>query len=96
MRRISAKRAAQQRQRRAMLQATLHGPVRCQWPGGCVHEAVDPDERLPRSAGGDPVDRDNVQLLCREHHDWKHAHPLQAAAMGVTTHTAPTRKDRDA
>lgn len=66
-----------------MLRRTTHGPVRCAWPGGCVNEAVDPDEILSRARGGSISDPANVWLLCRTHHDWKHAHPAQAKAVGL-------------
>lgn len=45
---------------------------------------LDVDEIVPR--GVRPVghlDPDNVQVLCRAHHEWKHAHPTEAAAVGL-------------
>lgn len=88
MRHRGPEKAKEHRARIAMLRRTTHGPERCQWPGGCANEAVDADERLLRSQGGSPTDRDNLQLLCREHHDWKHAHPAEAEALGVYTRRA--------
>ena len=45
---------------------------------------LDADEVAPRSArpGGHLI-ADNVQMLCRAHHDWKHAYPNEAAARGL-------------
>lgn len=83
MRHRSPEKAKEHRARIAMLRRTTHGPERCQWPGGCANEAVDADERLLRSQGGSITDRDNLQLLCRTHHDWKHDHPAEAEALGV-------------
>lgn len=82
MRRVSARRAVENRARRKMLERS-HGPERCAWPGGCVREADDADEKVPRGRGGSITDPFNVWPLCREHHDWKHAHPIEAAAMGA-------------
>lgn len=82
LRRQSAKRAREQKQRRE-LAGRHHGPQRCQFPTGCADEAVDQDERLTRGRGGSAVDPDNIVLLCRWHHDWKHGHPLEARAMGL-------------
>jgi hypothetical protein len=72
-----------------MLKATLHGPVRCQFPGGCTETACDADERLPRGRGGSITDPGNLLLLCRAHHDWKHAHPHAAAEMGIFDSAKP-------
>lgn len=44
---------------------------------------LDCDEWDLRSAGGDHLALDNVQTLCRNHHDWKHAHPIEAAHYGL-------------
>lgn len=90
LRRTSARKAAEQRARRELAQRN-HGPVRCQWPGGCVSEAVDQDELLMRSRGGSATDPDNIVLLCRAHHDWKHQHPTQAQAMGLMPSRYPER-----
>jgi 5-methylcytosine-specific restriction endonuclease McrA len=56
---------------------TLVPEVRCWGP-------MDVDEICPRSAcPGGHLDVDNCQVLCRGHHDWKHAHPIEAAALGL-------------
>lgn len=50
---------------------------------------LDADEWNPRSAyPGGHLDPDNVQMLCRAHHDWKHAHPVEAARRGLRPYPA--------
>lgn len=44
---------------------------------------MDVDEYVLRSAGGSHLDEENCQLLCRGHHDWKHAEPILAAERGL-------------
>lgn len=66
-----------------MLKATGADLERCQWPGGCTERATDADERLTRGRGGSATDRDNIDLYCRPHHQWKHEHPAEAQAMGI-------------
>jgi hypothetical protein len=62
--------------------------------GGCVAKGrvpgvecagpLDGDEIIARSAwpGGHLV-LENVQTLCRAHHEWKHAHPIAAHDLGL-------------
>ncbi len=45
---------------------------------------LDVDEICPRGRGGDWLDPDNCQVLCRAHHDWKHLHPADATSLGLT------------
>ena len=45
---------------------------------------LDVDEIMPRGRGGDWLDVDNCQTLCRMHHDWKHLHPAEATTLGLT------------
>lgn len=49
---------------------------------------LDPDERIARSLwpGGHLV-LENVQSLCRGHHDWKHAHPAESIERGLSAHS---------
>lgn len=66
--------------------------------GGCIAPArvpevhcwgpLDCDEWRPRGEGGSHLDLDNVQVLCRAHHDWKHAHPIEAAHRGLRPYPA--------
>lgn len=45
---------------------------------------LDVDEVVPRGVRpGGHLDPSNVQVLCRLHHEWKHAHPQEAAARGL-------------
>lgn len=45
---------------------------------------LDVDEIVGRGAGGDYLDVNNCQALCRRHHEWKHEHPADAHALGLT------------
>jgi hypothetical protein len=65
---VSKKRAAEIRQRRAMLQAKYPGIVLCEVPF-CNRVAVDPHEPLTRARGGSITDPENVRAVCRPHHD---------------------------
>lgn len=57
--------------------ATIVPEVLCGGP-------MDVDEIIPRSAyPGGHLDPENCQVLCRRHHDWKHAHPTEAHARGL-------------
>lgn len=58
------------------------GAVACGGP-------LDVDEIVGRGRGGDYLDPDNCQLLCRRHHDWKHAHPEAATAVGLSCSLPP-------
>jgi hypothetical protein len=58
--------------------------------GECVGKAIVPEVPcwgpmdVPRGVRpGGHLDGDNVQMLCRAHHDWKHAHPAEAHARGL-------------
>lgn len=58
------------------------------------HGPLDADEYDLRSARpGGHLDPANVQMLCRAHHDWKHAHPVEAARRGLRP--MPHSGDRD-
>lgn len=61
-----------------------YGQYRYQF-GTDIHigRAVDWDERRPRSVGGSATDPANRQDLCRPCHDWKGAHPVKAAGLGL-------------
>lgn len=51
--------------------------VRC-W-GPLDVDAICPEGVRP----GAHLDESNLHLLCRAHHDWKHAHAVQAVAVGL-------------
>jgi len=57
--------------------------IECQGP-------LDVDEIIPRGRGGDWLDIDNCQVLCRAHHTWKHDHPAEAERLGLTKSLPPT------
>ncbi len=62
-------------------------------PGRCGGE-LDPDERIPRSSWAQGyLAVDNVQTLCRAHHDWKHARNRDAVALGFRR-SAGAARDR--
>ena len=49
---------------------------------GCDGRAVDGHEVLARSAGGSPVDEENIRLVCRPCHVRIGARPLEALELG--------------
>lgn len=53
------------------------------------HGPLDVDEIVPRGRGGDWLDIDNCQVLCRAHHTWKHDHPAEAERLGLTKSLPP-------
>lgn len=53
------------------------------------HGPLDVDEIIPRGRGGDWLDIDNCQVLCRAHHTWKHDHPAEAERLGLTKSLPP-------
>lgn len=65
---VSKKRARQNRERRAMLQAKYPGVTLCEVPG-CTRMADDAHEPLTRARGGSITDPENVKAVCRRHHD---------------------------
>lgn len=66
--RVSRKRAAEIRERRAMLQAKYPGITLCEVPY-CNRVADDAHEPLTRARGGSITDPGNVKAVCRPHHD---------------------------
>lgn len=54
--------------------------VRCGGP-------LDPHEPLTRARGGSITEPENLMWICRNHHDWAHAHPLQAHKVGLLRHS---------
>jgi hypothetical protein len=48
---------------------------------------LDPHEPKTRGRGGDYLDENEVVLLCRDHHDWCHDHPLEATDLGLLVHS---------
>lgn len=60
--------------------ADLVPEVRCSGP-------LDPHEPLTRARGGSITDPDNLMWICRTHHDWLHAHPVEAHEVGLLKHS---------
>jgi hypothetical protein len=50
---------------------------------------LDIDEIIPRGRGGNYLDPDNCQVLCRAHHRWKHDNPAEAERLGLTKSLPP-------
>lgn len=53
------------------------------------HGPLDVDEIVPRGRGGDWLDIENCQVLCRAHHTWKHDNPADAERLGLTKSLPP-------
>lgn len=51
---------------------------------------LDVDEVIPRGRGGNYLDPDNCQVLCRMHHRWKHDNPAEAERLGLTKSLPPS------
>jgi hypothetical protein len=51
---------------------------------------LDVDEVIPRGRGGNYLDPDNCQVLCRAHHRWKHDNPAEAERLGLTKSLPPS------
>ena len=66
--RVSAKRAVENRARRAMVAALWPERPCCRVPG-CPRLADDVHEPLTRARGGSIIDPANAKPLCRSHHD---------------------------
>lgn len=86
---MSAKRKATQWERhKAVNEAMRRAGYQCQarevWPDVECAGGLDGDEIVPRGRGGDPLDPENVQILCRAHHNAKHDHPAEAERLGLT------------
>ena len=61
----------------------LIGSITCSGP-------LDVDEIIPRGRGGNYLDPENCQVLCRAHHRWKHDHPAEAERLGLTQSLPPS------
>jgi hypothetical protein len=58
----------------------------CEWPWHCGKLADDWNEKLLRSRGGSITDPKNRMWLCRDHHDYFHAHPKEMHELGLMPH----------
>ena len=87
--RESKKRKAERPLRRAVVEAVKERDGERCWAVDAVPELacwgpLDPDEHELRSARpGGHLDPENVRMICRAHHDWKHLHPIEAARRGL-------------
>lgn len=82
--RVSRKRRIEDRERidvRKRVMQRDRGCVLAHW-GGCWGP-LDVDEIVPRGRGGSFLDDENCQVLCRGHHDRKHAKPHVASILGL-------------
>lgn len=61
----------------------LVGSITCSGP-------LDIDEVIPRGRGGNYLDPENCQVLCRAHHRWKHDNPAEAERLGLTKSLPPS------
>lgn len=84
---MSARRAEEAGDRRLVVGAALARDRGCRGrgliPDHVCAGGEDVHEVLARSQGGDPLDLDGVVVLCRSAHDWTHAHPVEAEALGL-------------
>lgn len=81
----SQKRADDMLARRQLVADLLARFPVCQMAVVCQGaRSVDVDEIKSRAAGGDFLDPDNCQAVCRACHSWKHEHPEEAHRMGFT------------
>ncbi|WP_256789012.1 HNH endonuclease [Frankia sp. AvcI1] len=98
LRPVSARRSAQNRQRRQVLAEMAGEMPWCQAMHLVPHvmcggRAVDGHERLTRARGGSITDERNIVLLCRAHHDWVGAHPIDAERLSLLAHSWDNAKD---
>jgi hypothetical protein len=86
---VSARRAAEATARAEVRETALSRAgytceARLLVPDLICRGPLDVDEICPRSAApGGHLDLANVQVLCRAHHDWKHANPERAHDLGL-------------
>lgn len=92
MRRVSKKRARENRERRRILHQAYGTHPRCQLCAplraagidtGCNGWADDGDEIKRRSAGGSITDPENVRPVGRRCHDWVTTHHERAVELGL-------------
>lgn len=87
IRRVSRKRAAENRQRRQVIAAAFPERPPCRVPD-CARWADDAHETLTRARGGSITDIDNIVPLCRPHHDEiTFTEPSWAYDLGLLKHS---------
>ncbi len=86
---MSPKRRGQTRRRREVREAALARAGYCCEAADLVLDVacagpLDVDEVEARGVNpGGHLDLENTQVLCRAHHEWRHAHPEKAEALGL-------------
>ena len=85
---VSARRSGERVKRRRVVASALDRDGGCVAAGLVVDVAcwgpLDGHEPIARSAWrAGYLEVDNVVTLCRAHHDWTHAHPDEATALGL-------------
>lgn len=80
--RTEVRRIVMQRDMRLCQAKFLVASITCSGP-------LDIDEVIPRGRGGNYLDPDNCQVLCRAHHRWKHDNPAEAERLGLTKSLPP-------
>lgn len=89
LRPVSPKRRLEAPERTRVVRRVLERDVLCrarvstECTAMLPREAVDVHEILPRSRGGDYLDPAECIGVCRFCHDWLHAHPKAARALGL-------------
>lgn len=83
---MSAKRRAQNRQRRQVVAALVADDPWCQarLPKVCTGLAVDAHEVQTRARSGSVIDPENIRMLCRACHEFVTVNPAWADATGWT------------
>ena len=88
---VSKKRQATRYARERCVNEVLRrANYQCQTPGWSDLECkgrLDVHEVLSRARGGDPLNPDACAALCAQHHRYAHAHPDEAAGIGILRHS---------
>lgn len=92
---MSKKRQAEAPERRDLVKRLLSERPRCEFPTilgeqtvkMCHRASRDLHEVLSRGRGGSFLDESNILCLCREHHEWIGANPVEANRLGVWSHS---------
>ena len=92
LRQVSAKREAENRERekaKAVVRQRARGGCEARgvfarnWPEIDCWGPFDFHEVMTRARGGSITDPSNILMVCRRHHDWITAHPVESAEVGL-------------
>ena len=86
LRAVSAKRARENRERKAMAKARFPERPRCVVPW-CPRMADDLHEPLTRARGGSITDPDNTVPVCRQHNEELTMEPAWGYELGLLKHS---------